>query len=155
MPKLPPASAEQRLPRAAEQPWLAPAEQAATGFEDTQAQETTPSEAAPVPPPSLGQVPARLAEGEWFDLSSGGEWLRAQLVWASARGTLYMFISRGGRSHSMTRRTCDRLLAERQLRPVGSREVVLQALQAVAGEAPRRPGEGSGVQEVADSLEHP
>ena len=152
---LPPASPEQRQPRAAEQPWLAPAEQAATGFEDTQAQETTPSEAAPVPPPSLGQVPARLAEGEWFDLSSGGEWLRAQLVWASARGTLYMFVSRGGRSHSMTRRTCDRLLAERQLRPVGSREVVSQALQAVAGEAPRRPGEGSGVQEVADSLEHP
>ncbi len=157
---LPPASPEQRLPREAEQPWLAPAELAATGFEDTQAQEDTRGETPPDLPQEPGQavptpVPARMATGEWFDLFSGGEWLRAQLVWASARGTLYMFISRGGRSHSMTRRTCDRLLRERLLRPVGSREVVLQALQAVAGELPRRGGDAPGLQEVADSLEHP
>ncbi|WP_302175348.1 DUF1631 family protein [uncultured Hydrogenophaga sp.] len=157
---LPPASPEQRQPREAEQPWLAPAELAATGFEDTQAQEDTRGETPPDLPQEPGQavptpVPARMATGEWFDLFSGGEWLRAQLVWASARGTLYMFISRGGRSHSMTRRTCDRLLRERLLRPVGSREVVLQALQAVAGELPRRRGDAPGLQEVADSLEHP
>ncbi len=157
---LPPASPEQRQPREAEQPWLAPAELAATGFEDTQAQEDTRGETPPDSPQEPGQVvptpvPARMATGEWFDLFSGGEWLRAQLVWASARGTLYMFISRGGRSHSMTRRTCDRLLRERLLRPVGSREVVLQALQAVAGELPRRRGDAPGLQEVADSLEHP
>lgn len=157
---LPPASAEQRQPREAEQPWLAPAELAATGFEDTQAQEDTRGETPPDSLEEQGQVvpapvPARMATGEWFDLFSGGEWLRAQLVWASARGTLYMFISRGGRSHSMTRRTCDRLLRERLLRPVGSREVVLQALQVVAGELPRRRGDAPGLQEVADSLEHP
>lgn len=152
---LPPASPEQRQPREAEQPWLAPAEQAATGFEDTLAQENHQPPPAADAQPDAAPVPVRLTTGEWFDLSSGGEWLRAQLVWASARGTLYMFISRGGRSHSMTRRTCERLLRERLLRPVGSREVVLQALQAVAGDALPRRADASGLQEVADSLEHP
>lgn len=166
---LPPASAEQRLPRAAEQPWLAPAELAATGFEDTQAMEpaaadpvTTVTTVAPVPMvPVVAAAPqaaadvARLVEGEWFDLLSGGEWLRAQLVWASARGTLYMFISRGGRSHSMTRRTCDRLLRERHLRPVGRREVVLEALQAVAREPAASGRDAWAPAEVADSLERP
>lgn len=166
---LPPASAEQRLPRAAEQPWLAPAELAATGFEDTQAIEpaaadpvATVATAAPVPmvpvavaAPQAAADVARLVEGEWFDLLSGGEWLRAQLVWASARGTLYMFISRGGRSHSMTRRTCDRLLRERHLRPVGRREVVLEALQAVAREPAASGRDAWAPAEVADSLERP
>ncbi len=166
---LPPASAEQRLPRAAEQPWLAPAELAATGFEDTQAMEpaaadpvATVATAAPVPmvpvavaAPQAAADVARLVEGEWFDLLSGGEWLRAQLVWASARGTLYMFISRGGRSHSMTRRTCDRLLRERHLRPVGRREVVLEALQAVAREPAASGRDAWAPAEVADSLERP
>lgn len=161
---LPPASPEQRQPRPAEQPWLAPAEQAATGFEDTQALEPADAALAAAawrePPAPMDPVPvatdaAYLAEGEWFDLLSGGEWLRAQLVWASNRGTLYMFISRGGRSHSMTRRTCDRLLRDRHLRPVGRREVVQEALQAVVREPAVSERDAWAPAEVADSLERP
>lgn len=133
---LPPATPEQRLPRAAEEPWLAPQEQEATGFVEGDAGPETVQEAWTPPPDEVPVATASaLAVGEWFDLLVGEEWRRAQLVWTSARGTLFMFISQGGRSHSMTRRSCERLLAERTLRPVGSREVVLQALQAVTREA--------------------
>lgn len=133
-----PATPEQRLPRTAEEPWLAPREQQATGFvegevwSDTVQQLREPPASEDAPPATS----AALGVGDWFDLQVGETWLRAQLVWTSARGTLFMFISQGGRSHSMTRRSCERLLADRALRPVGHRgDVVQQALQAVTREA--------------------
>ncbi|MBS3998043.1 MAG: DUF1631 family protein, partial [Hydrogenophaga sp.] len=77
-------------------------------------------------------VLAGLHEGRWVDLYSHQEWLRAQLIWASARGTLFMFVSRGGRSHSMTRRVCERLVSRRLLRLVASGPVVEKALSSLA-----------------------
>ena len=65
-----------------------------------------------------------------------GHWRRAQLHWTSENGTLFMFISRGGRPHSMTRRTCEKLIRERQLRPVDAGAVVDKALRQL-GEAAR------------------
>ena len=79
-----------------------------------------------------------LRSGAWVDLYSRRRWLRAQLVWASNKGTLFMFISHGGRAHSMTRRSCERLIRERLLRPVNSQGVVAQALDAVASRAASR-----------------
>ena len=76
-----------------------------------------------------------LRSGAWVDLFYRRHWLRAQLVWASSRGTLFMFVSHGGRAHSMTRRTCQRLINEQLLRPVDSQGVVAQALDAVVNEA--------------------
>ena len=76
-----------------------------------------------------------LRSGAWVDLFYRRHWLRAQLVWASSRGTLFMFVSHGGRAHSMTRRTCQRLIKELLLRPVDSQGVVAQALDAVVNEA--------------------
>ena len=79
-----------------------------------------------------------LRSGAWVDLYYRRAWLRAQLVWASNNGTLFMFVSHGGRAHSMTRRSCERLILESLLRPVSSQGVVAQALDAVVNEAARR-----------------
>lgn len=151
------ATPEQRRPRAGGQPWLGRGELHAAGFEDT-----LPSDYADlVEAPNTDQQAfshetdddtdagtdnepedldaaaalARLREGDWVDLYSRREWLRAQLVWASSRGTLFMFVSRGGRPHSMTKRSCERLIAGRLLRPIETRNVVQSALEAVAREA--------------------
>jgi hypothetical protein len=76
------------------------------------------------------------------DLYSHREWLRAQLIWASSKGTLFMFVSRGGRPHSMTKRSCERLIASRLLRPVNAQQGVVQkALAAMAVEPSRRVSE--------------
>lgn len=72
-----------------------------------------------------------LRTGRWVDLYSKRQWLRAQLVWASSHATLFMFISHGGRPHSMTKRSCEKLIAQRLLRPVDAHGVVAQALDAV------------------------
>ncbi|MGH8804797.1 MAG: hypothetical protein ACREXN_08640, partial [Polaromonas sp.] len=61
-------------------------------------------------------------------------WLRAQLIWASTKGSLFMFVSHGGQPHSMTKRSCERLIRERLLRPVEAHGVVAQALDAVTSE---------------------
>ena len=72
-----------------------------------------------------------LRTGRWVDLYSKRQWLRAQLVWASSHATLFMFVSQGGQPHSMTKRSCERLIAQRLLRPVDTQGVVAQALDAV------------------------
>ena len=77
-------------------------------------------------------VLSRLRTGCWIDLYSRRQWLRAQLVWASTHATLFMFISHGGQPHSMTKRSCEKLIAQRLLRPVATQGVVAQALDAVA-----------------------
>ena len=78
------------------------------------------------------EVLSRLKIGCWVDLYSKRQWLRAQLIWASTHATLFMFISHGGQPHSMTKRSCEKLIAQRLLRPVNTQGVVAQALDAVA-----------------------
>lgn len=73
-----------------------------------------------------------IREGDWVDLQSRGEWLRAQLTWTGDTGAMFMFISQGGRTHSMTRRSCEKLIRNRSLRPVQVRAVIQTALVAVA-----------------------
>jgi hypothetical protein len=138
------------------QPWMAAQEWVNAGFEDTRPTShesdfslepdmLEPEVAADPPekaPLSDAQSPVvqrqdaelllgRLREGARVDLFSQGEWLRAELVWASARGALFLFTSPGGRSHTMTRRSCERLIRQRWLRPVESHVVVDDALKAV------------------------
>ena len=76
-----------------------------------------------------------LRANDWVDLYSRRHWLRAQLIWASNKGTLFMFLSHGGQPHSMTKRSCEKLIAQRLLRPIDAHGVVAQALNAVALEA--------------------
>ncbi len=161
-PDLAPASPEQRVPKAAAQPWLAPAQQADAGFEDaapSASAELEPEQSVMAGPDNeslvSGAAPSEtgacdgsddhealieavldgLTTGCWVDLHSRKRWLRAQLIWASTRGTLFMFVSRGGRAHSMTRRSCARLVEHQWLRPVGAHGIVAHALAALKEEA--------------------
>jgi hypothetical protein len=94
--------------------------------------------AQPKPPLSSAEVDAVIAslrEGDWIDLYSKRRWLRAQLIWASTKGTLFMFVSHGGQPHSMTKRICERLVREHYVRPVHAHSVVAKALDALDQEA--------------------
>ncbi len=108
---------------------------------DTASEPLAASTTEPVYPP-LGDAKAqaqavlsRLHAGHWVDLYSKRRWLRAQLIWASTKGTLFMFLSHGGQPHSMTKRSCEKLIMQRWLRPVDAHGVVAQALQVMAAEA--------------------
>ena len=70
--------------------------------------------------------------GVWVELMIDGVWLRAQLTWASPHRTLFMFISRGGLAHSMSRRTMERLRMQGSIRVVSDGHVVDNALDRVA-----------------------
>ncbi len=104
---------------------------------------TTPDEAvealSPTDQSAAQAILLVLRAGDWVDLYSRKRWLRAQLTWASTKGTLFMFVSHGGQPHSMTKRSCERLIASRLLRPVESHGVVSHALQAVAANAKALP----------------
>ncbi|HYW58386.1 MAG TPA: DUF1631 family protein [Polaromonas sp.] len=156
-----PATAEQRKAKVAGQPWLTPQELDNAGFEDTMPSgpaelneehsedtvqppaETENPEEGPTAQakPGAEQVLLSLREGSWVDLHSKRRWLRAQLIWASTRGTLFMFVSHGGQPHSMTKRICERLITQGLLRAVNTEGVVDHALDALRAqsEAPAEP----------------
>jgi Protein of unknown function (DUF1631) len=157
LPDIPPATPEQRTPKAAGQLWLGPKEQSAAGFEeitpsDRAALNAAPGDSSPAPLEateseaaalednhggstlSPAQILLGLREGSWVDLFSKERWLRAQLIWASTKGTLFMFVSHGGQPHSMTKRSCEKLIRDRHLRPVDMQDVVSHALDALAQE---------------------
>ena len=75
---------------------------------------------------------ADLNPGVWIELIVEGVWLRAQLTWASPHRTLFMFVSRSGMAHSMSRRTMERLRMQGAIRFVSDGHVVDNALDAVA-----------------------
>lgn len=100
---------------------------------------------------------ARWRRGDWVDLHVGGVWRRAQLSWTSDNGALFMFVSHGGLAHSMTRRTCERLLRQRHLHPVNIDPVVERALRELS-EAAQAELEQTSQTEVAsppDSVADP
>jgi uncharacterized membrane protein YgcG len=116
------------------------ADSAAEEIDSSHAELLAEQETSANPAPAMEQGDAErvlltLRAGHWVDLYSRRRWLRAQLIWASTRGTLFMFVSHGGQPHSMTKRSCERLIRERLLRPVDTHGVVAQALDAVASEA--------------------
>jgi len=90
-------------------------------------------DASPVGAPVSGAWNAAdLAIGCWVELQLKGEWVRAQLTWASPHGTLFMFISGKGLAHSMSRRTMEQLRTRGLMRIVSERHMVDNALDAVA-----------------------
>ncbi len=154
-----PATPEQQKPRKAAQPWLGRLELDAAGFEETQPTDygslggssdsafaeldTGDTGAAPLTaadedalnPADKARSPSAILDslqpGAWVDLYSRRQWLRAQLMWASSKGTLFMFVSRGGRPHSMTKRSCEKLIRDRLMRPVETGAVVDKAIAAM------------------------
>ena len=90
------------------------------------------------PAVDIESILAQLREGDWVDLYSKRCWHRAQSdLGDSSKGTLFMFVSHGGRPRlSMTKRICERLMGDRYLRPVRAHSVVAQALGALDQETP-------------------
>ena len=127
-------STQRQQPKAAVgAPWLTPGELQAAGFD-----EERPS--APVPLEDAGgqdgvdvaAVVAGLQQGCWVDLHVRAKWRRASLTWVSQRATLFLFQSHGGEVHTMTRRSLERLVRERQLRAVEAGAVVPRAIATLS-----------------------
>jgi len=125
-------------------PWLAPGEAQESGFMETHQaavpaplyEATQPGSASQVDTDWLDAVPSLgddgLQPGAWVEMLTDGRWSRLQLTWASPHGTLYMFGDGAGKTHSMTRRLLDQLVASQGLRLVSDHAVVDGALDAVA-----------------------
>lgn len=106
--------------------WVADDEALESGYGATDAQDR---------PDADGQRPwsaVELNPGAWVELIVDDVWLRAQLTWASPHRTLFMFISRGGVAHSMSRRTMERLRMSGRVRLISDGHVLDNALDAVA-----------------------
>ena len=141
----------------ANEPWLAPHEAQQSGFmEDwkpdaTGFQPTVPGQQLPVSEAQGGregvanneaallspESSVELLLGAWVELLSEGRWLRAQLTWISPHNTLFMFTSGGRRSHSMTSRMLQQLLAADRLRIISDQGLLEGALDSVARMAMR------------------
>lgn len=137
VPEVDPAllSTERQKPRApGGDPWLSRRELHAAGFEDEQPSGPAPLEAQGEADEdvNVAAVIASLRQGSWVDLFARGRWRRASLTWVSSRATLFMFVSNGGQPHSMTRRSLERLLRDRLLRPVEAGAVVPRAIEALS-----------------------
>jgi hypothetical protein len=83
------------------------------------------------------QSRVELTLGAWIELLLEGRWLRAQLTWISPHNTLFMFTSDGKRSHSMTSRMLQQLLAADRLRVISQEGLLESALDSVARTAMR------------------
>jgi hypothetical protein len=145
-PEPPPAPIAPVPARAPDQPWMAPQELHAVGFE-----EAAPSGPAPLAPARAAQAQPQaeacsdedadqivnlLAPGCWVDLHARQQWRRAHLKWASDKRTLFLFVSPSGQPHSMTRRSLHRLVKDRLVRLVDSQAVVPRALAQLAEQRP-------------------
>lgn len=125
--------------------WMAEGEAADSGFlADDSAQMSVHPADAQVPLDPDAWDADNLGNGSWVDLALDGVWLRAQLTWASPHRTLFMFTSAGGRAHSMSRRTMDRLRNAGLVRLVSDGHVMDNALDAVAQAALRNNREKPG-----------
>jgi hypothetical protein len=113
--------------------WMAESEAADSGFLDDDPDQVSihPADVEVPMDPDAWDADS-LGSGSWVDLALDGVWLRAQLTWASPHKTLFMFTSAGGRAHSMSRRTMDRLRTTGLMRLVSDGHVMDNALDAVA-----------------------
>jgi hypothetical protein len=126
-------------------PWLAPGEAQESGFMETHQgaaqlplyQATQPGSVLQQPSTDWMDAVPRLGDdglqpGAWVEMLTENGWNRMQLTWASPHGTLFMFSDAGGKTHSMTRRLLDQLVAAQSLRLVSDHALVDGALDAVA-----------------------
>ncbi|MFM9881262.1 MAG: DUF1631 family protein [Burkholderiaceae bacterium] len=134
--------------------WLAAHEAAESGYLNEEAvMPLDVSGGAPTPedgvPKSRTLEIDDLTKDTWIELLLEGAWLRAQLTWVSPHRSLFMFTSRSGSAHSMSRRTMERLMKQGVIRMVSDGHVVEKALDSVAQMALRNtldnpPADGAG-----------
>jgi hypothetical protein len=108
--------------------WLAPTEALASGFIDLDTS-ARPSVLPPVPVDSL-------QPGLWVMLLAEDGWTRTRLIWSSPNTTLLLFSDALGYMQSLTRKACERMFADGQMRII-SADPVSDALDAVAQAAMR------------------
>ena len=117
--------------------WMGNSEALEAGFVQeaavTPTQAPGPEVATPVGAPVTGVI----AIGSWVELQLDDQWMRAQLTWTSPHRTLFMFVSTGGKAHSMSQRTMDKLRAQGMIRIISDGRLVDKALDAVAQTALR------------------
>ncbi len=125
-------------------PWVAPEEALASNFVDLPDLPPESEEAVVAPSADLTAQDtgidvaiSALPLGSWVELRVNEQWVRTQLSWASPHGTLFLFTTAAGATQSMTRRSCDKLVAAGNLRVISGRPVVDGALNAVAQMAMR------------------
>jgi len=90
----------------------------------------------------LGSIELRL--GAWVELIADDQWLRAQLTWISLYGTLFMFTSAGGRTHSMTEPLLQYFLLQGLVKVINQEGVLAGALDQVARTAMHTSVMGNG-----------
>ena len=115
-------------PAPVESVWLAPTEALASGFIDL---DTTSA------PPAMPPVPTDVLQpGLWVMLLAEDGWTRTRLIWSSPSTTLLLFSDALGYMQSLTRKACERMFAEGQMRIIPG-DPVADALDAVAQTAMR------------------
>ncbi|MEO7937940.1 MAG: DUF1631 family protein [Burkholderiaceae bacterium] len=107
--------------------WLAPQEAKASGFIEM------PTETTDAPAEPAGSA---LVLGAWVALMVDGQWTRTRLAWISSNGSLLLFCDALGRIQSLSRRSCEHLMAHGELLLISS-DPVEDALDAVARTALR------------------
>ncbi len=120
--------------------WLAQSEVSEVGFVNEQAVMPLDVSAAVPSADAIAMSPevtVAIPIGSWVELMLEGTWVRAQLTWASPMRSLFMFVSRGGKAHSMSKRTMDKLSSQGMIRMVSDGRMVDKALDAVAQTALR------------------
>jgi Protein of unknown function (DUF1631) len=121
--------------------WLAQREVADAGFLDAEsvmpldvtAQSNPVTQAPALDPVVLTAIPI----GSWVEMMLEGQWTRMQLKWTSPHRTLFMFVAHGGKAHSMSQRSMDKLRVQGMIRVVSDGHLVEKALDAVAQTALR------------------
>lgn len=107
---------------------------------DIASMETVPADLIEEPPVDMltdaphqrAQWVADLPLGARYRIFLRGRWMRVQLIWRSAMGSLLLFAGETpDRTHSITERALQRLLDERLLLPMEDKTLVQRAIDAV------------------------
>jgi hypothetical protein len=77
-----------------------------------------------------------LASGTWYEMLSGSDWRKVQLLWKSPRGLFFVFSTdSAGKSHSITRRALDKLCSAGAFRLMEAEGLIDRAVAGVMSSA--------------------
>jgi Protein of unknown function (DUF1631) len=121
--------------------WLAKREAAGAGFMEAKTLNLQSKQAQESPNitsnTAISQANVPIALGSWVEIFREKQWVRCRLSWASPHRTLFMFVEHGGKMHSMSQLTMEKLQAQNLIRMVSDGKLVEKALDAVAQTALR------------------